>query len=116
MNLSVEPDIARARTLDPVFYSDPRRYAAARERVFARTWQWLGDLDDVALPQSLSPRDLLPGLLDEPLLLARDARGHAALPVQRLHASRQPPRARAVPRARRSAAATTRAASISRAA
>jgi choline monooxygenase len=41
--------------------------------VFARSWQWLGDVADVAAPASVSPRTLLPGLLDEPLLLARDA-------------------------------------------
>ena len=50
-------------------------YALARERIFARTWQWIGDLADVAAPGALSPRELLPGLLDEPLLLARDAAG-----------------------------------------
>ena len=46
-----------------------------RERVFARTWQWIGPLDDVAEPGALAPRTLLPGLLDEPLLLSRDAAG-----------------------------------------
>lgn len=48
-----------------MIYTDPEVFAATRDRVFARTWQWLGDLGDVALPQSLSPRDLLPGLLDD---------------------------------------------------
>src|SRR5688572_16249979 len=46
-----------------------------RERVFARTWQWLGPLDDVAEPEALAPRTQLPGLLDEPLLVTRDAEG-----------------------------------------
>ena len=50
-------------------------HALTRERVFARTWQWLGELADVALPGSLSPRTMLAGHLDEPLLLARDAAG-----------------------------------------
>lgn len=75
MNYSVDPDIASASTLDSAFYRDEIAYAWARERVFARTWQWLGGLGDVAAPSSLAPRDLLPGLLDEPLLLARDAQG-----------------------------------------
>jgi choline monooxygenase len=74
-SLLIDPDIARARSIDPMFYADPGTWAAVRERVFARSWQWLGDLGDVALPQSLSPRELLPGLLDEPLLLARDGDG-----------------------------------------
>src|SRR5436190_1098230 len=72
---TVDPDITRARTLPSQFYLDPAVHAATRERVFARTWQWLGDLGDVAAPGSLSPRELLPGHLDEPLLLSRDGGG-----------------------------------------
>lgn len=69
----VDPDIAVATTLPGSFYSDAAAFAAMRDKVFARSWQWLGSLDDVREPESLSPRDLLPGFLDEPLLLARDA-------------------------------------------
>ena len=65
---TIDPDIARARTLPSSFYLDPAVYALVRERVFARTWQWLGDLDDVAIAGSLSPRELLPGHLAEPEL------------------------------------------------
>jgi choline monooxygenase len=72
---SIDPDITVARTLPGAFYADAAAFDRCRERIFARTWQWIGDLGDVASPQALSPRDLLPGLLDEPLLLARDAQG-----------------------------------------
>ena len=73
--LAVDADVHSASTLDKSFYLDPALYTAAAERIFARSWQWLGDLGDVAAPGSLSPRQTLPGLLDEPLLLARDAAG-----------------------------------------
>jgi choline monooxygenase len=73
--LFVDPDIRVAATIAKDFYLDPAPWALARERIFARSWQWLGDLGDVAEPGSLSPREMLPGLLDEPLLLARDAAG-----------------------------------------
>ena len=72
---SVDPDITVASTLPGAFYSDAGMFERMRGRVFARTWQWLGTLDDVAAPESLAPRTLLPGYLDEPLLLARDAEG-----------------------------------------
>ena len=72
---TIDPDITVARTLPSAFYLDAVVWERVRERVFARTWQWLGDLDDVAQAGSLSPRTLLPGHLDEPLLLARDAAG-----------------------------------------
>jgi choline monooxygenase len=69
------PDVARATTPDKRLYLDPGMWDAVRERVFARAWHWLGRLDDVAAPGTLAPRDLLPGCLDEPLLLARDDAG-----------------------------------------
>jgi len=72
---AVDPDVTLARTLPSAFYLDPAVHRLVRERVFARTWQWLGDLSDVGAPGSLSPREMLPGHLDEPLLLARDAAG-----------------------------------------
>lgn len=72
---SVDPDITVAATLASAFYRDDDAYALARERVFARSWQWIGDTEDVAGPGSLSPREMLAGCLDEPLLLARDAAG-----------------------------------------
>src|SRR5438094_140257 len=65
---SVDPDITVASTIDSAFYCDETTYALARERIFARSWQWIGDLADVAESGSLSPRELLPGLLDEPTL------------------------------------------------
>jgi choline monooxygenase len=71
----VDPDVSVASTLDKSFYLDPALQAVAYERLFVRSWQWLGDLAEVAAPGTLSPRDLLPGSLDEPLLLARDREG-----------------------------------------
>jgi len=75
VSYEIDADITRASTMPGRFYSDPVAFGVMRERVFARSWQFLGDLADVAKPCSLSPRDLLPGLLDEPLLLARDEKG-----------------------------------------
>jgi len=70
-----DPDIRTASTPDGGFYSDKAMFEQLRSRIFTRTWQWIGDLGEVAEPQSLAPRTLLAGFLDEPLLLARDAAG-----------------------------------------
>jgi choline monooxygenase len=75
VDYAVDPDITVASTIDSAFYRDGDAFELARERIFARTWHWIGDLGDVAGPGSLSPRALLPGILDEPLLLARDGSG-----------------------------------------
>lgn len=71
----VHPEVARAETLDKAFYLDPAAQAQQREQLFARSWQWLGDLADAAAPGALVPRELLAGCLDEPLLLSRDTAG-----------------------------------------
>ncbi len=71
----VDPDITTARTLDKAFYLDPAVWLQARESLFARAWHWLGPLEPVGEPGSCAPFELLPGLLDEPVLLTRDLGG-----------------------------------------
>ena len=75
ISYAVDPDITKASTIDARFYHDAAAYALSSERIFARTWQWIGNLGDVATHGALSARELLPGLLNEPLLLARDKLG-----------------------------------------
>jgi len=75
MTFSIDPDITRATTLDTSFYTEEAHFRRARERVFARSWQWLGPCGEVAQPGSVAPRELLPGLLNEPLMLSRDEAG-----------------------------------------
>jgi choline monooxygenase len=71
----VHADVAQAHTIDKRLYLDDTVWALARERIFARAWHWLGPQPEAAGPGSLVPHTLLPGLLDEPVLLARDAAG-----------------------------------------
>lgn len=73
--LDIAPDVSCASTLPKSFYFDPGAWALARERVFARSWQWAGSLAPLAEPGALVPWVLLPGCLDEPLLMARDGGG-----------------------------------------
>ena len=72
---AVDADITVAATLESRYYRDAEAYERTRERVFARSWQWIGALDAVSSPESLAPRTLAPGVLDEPVLLARDGGG-----------------------------------------
>ncbi|MCE9558533.1 MAG: aromatic ring-hydroxylating dioxygenase subunit alpha [Armatimonadetes bacterium] len=72
MHYEVDPDITVASTLPGSFYHDPEVYEAAKNSVFAKSWQFIGDTDSVKVPGSTLPFTLLDGLLDEPLLLSRD--------------------------------------------
>jgi len=71
---TVDADIRRAETLPGRAYTDPAVFAALRERVFARSWQVAADADQVRVPGQVLPFTLLEGVLDEPLLFARDAK------------------------------------------
>ncbi len=70
----IDPDIRRARTPPSRLYTDPQVFELQKERIFARSWQWAADAAEVRVPGAVHPFLLLPGCLDEPLLLTRDAR------------------------------------------
>jgi choline monooxygenase len=70
----IDPDIRVARTLPARVYSDPEIFRLQRDRVFARTWHYAGHDDLVKVAGQVHPFTLVPGALDEPLLLTRDQR------------------------------------------
>lgn len=71
----VGPEIARASTLPASFYADPTVFERLRERVFVPAWHLVPPAAIPAEAESAQPFVLLPGVLDEPLLLTRDAGG-----------------------------------------
>jgi choline monooxygenase len=66
----VDPDIRKAKTLASDFYTDPRYFEESKEKIFARTWQFLCHESEI---ESLKPVQLLTGVLDEPVLISRSA-------------------------------------------
>lgn len=68
----IDPDIRKARTLTSDFYTDPRFFELSKEKIFARTWQFAGRVEEL---ENLRPVTLLPGFLDEPLLLTSNSDG-----------------------------------------
>lgn len=64
----VDPDIRRARTLASDFYTDPAYFDRSKEAIFAKSWQFVGTVNEV---DNLKPINLLDGFLDEPVLLSR---------------------------------------------
>jgi len=69
--LFIDPAIARSHTLPGWVYSDPGVYETAKDRVFARTWQLVGEPERLKAPGHVLPTILLEGCLDEPLVLVR---------------------------------------------
>ncbi|HLI93078.1 MAG TPA: aromatic ring-hydroxylating dioxygenase subunit alpha, partial [Puia sp.] len=66
---TVDADISRAKTLDTAFYTDPELFLLAKEKLFIPSWQFIGDASLVASPCDAYPLTLLPGYLEEPLVL-----------------------------------------------
>src|ERR1044072_3756535 len=71
----IDPDIARARTISTDYYISPRYFEQSKEKIFAQSWQFIGNTDMVKEPGSVQPFTLLEHYMDEPLLLSRDAEG-----------------------------------------
>ncbi len=70
--VEIAEEIARASTLPGSFYRDPAVFERVRERVFTRSWHWLGAADRVKAPGTVWPTLLLEGALEEPIVLTRD--------------------------------------------
>ncbi|MFI5160941.1 MAG: aromatic ring-hydroxylating dioxygenase subunit alpha [Sphingobacteriales bacterium] len=71
----VDPDIARAKTIDADFYTSAEVFEQCREKIFAPSWQFIGNDDLTPETGDVYPFTLLPGYLDEPLLLTKDKIG-----------------------------------------
>lgn len=70
--LSVDPNIAKAKTIDTAVYLGRAYFELAKEKIFAHSWQYLGHSDMVKEPGSAYPLTLLENYLDEPLVLTKD--------------------------------------------
>ena len=68
---TLEPNLARAETLESRWYLDPAALVLERERIFARTWQFAGALAGVANPGDYFTTEIG----GEPVLVTRDAEG-----------------------------------------
>jgi choline monooxygenase len=66
----IDPQIEESHTLPGAAYTDPTLHARIVEAVFARSWQWVGDSAPLRAPGHVLPTVLLPGSLDEPVVLS----------------------------------------------
>ncbi len=64
----IDPNIREARTLRTEFYTDLAYFELSKEKIFAPSWQFLGRAGEI---ESLKPATILPGFLDEPVLLVK---------------------------------------------
>ena len=75
MKFRVHQDISKAETLPSIFYKNQDVFDEVKEKIFLKSWQWLGDNSGLKLTNSIQPLTLLDGFLSEPILLTRDSNG-----------------------------------------
>lgn len=73
MRFKIHPDITKAETLPATFYRDVSVFEALREKVFYKSWQWIGTSDQVPETRTAHPITVLPEFLSEPAVLTRDS-------------------------------------------
>ena len=66
---NIHSDIRRAHTLSSKFYTNEKYFCASKEKIFARSWQFVGTTDGA---NNLEPYTILEDFLDEPILIVRD--------------------------------------------
>src|ERR1700678_3004270 len=67
----IDADIAKARTLPTSFYKDEQLFGLALEKLFAPSWQFIGDTNLVPTPGDAYPLAFMEPHLAEPLVLVR---------------------------------------------
>jgi len=68
----VKKNIAKAKTISTGVYTSVEAYENFKEKIFAPSWQFVGDTDRINEKGSCYPFTLLEGYLNEPLLLTKD--------------------------------------------
>ena len=71
----IDPNIKRSNTLPGAFYRSATTFETVKQKIFESSWHFIGDHDSIKQPGQYHPITLLPGVLDEPLLLTHDSNG-----------------------------------------
>lgn len=72
MSFTVDPDITQAKTISTDFYLKESLFQQSKEKIFANSWQFVGDTDAVKEKGWVTPVNLLENFIDEPLVISKD--------------------------------------------
>lgn len=72
---SVDSDISKAQTISTEVYKSVDFFEKAKEKIFAESWQFIGDCDHFANGDNCYPFTLLEGYVEEPLVVTKDTKG-----------------------------------------
>ena len=69
--IKVEKDIKIAETLPADFYKNESIFEQAKEKIFVKSWQYIGHENILPININLYPFTFIPNYIDEPLVLVR---------------------------------------------
>ena len=69
---TINKDIKSAATITTNFYTDPQVFETSKEKIFARTWNYICDANQLPSAEYAYPFTFLKNVIDEPLLFTRD--------------------------------------------
>ena len=74
-HFNISDDISSANTLPACFYTDAIIFNQLKDKVFAKSWQLIGNEDTVKTENSVYPFVFVEHFLEEPLVLSKDENG-----------------------------------------
>lgn len=72
----IDANISKASTIHCSFYTNLDYFEAAKEKIFAASWQFIGSNEQVKFKGDVQPFTLLEPYLNEPLMLTKDQNGN----------------------------------------
>ena len=69
--IKVKKDIKTAETLPSDFYKNESIFEVAKEKIFVKSWQYIGHENILPININLYPFTFIPNFIDEPLVLVR---------------------------------------------
>lgn len=76
---SVDPNIAKAKTVHTDFYTSQQIFEECKEKIFANSWQYVGSKQNFIEGNNVYPLVLLEHYLNEPLVLTKDKESNIQL-------------------------------------
>ena len=77
MFFHIDSDITKAKTLPSYFYKSQEVFDLIKEKVFVKSWQWVGDVNIISPDAgTVHPFIFLEDYINEPLLFLRDKKNH----------------------------------------
>jgi choline monooxygenase len=77
--LLIDPDIRLAETMPSSFYLEDESFQQSKERIFAKSWHWVGDDDILPHNQNVYPFTIMESFLDESCIVVKDAEGRLSV-------------------------------------